>query len=364
LFIIIEALFDKKQRKCFLDIDEIRPIKWQTEKLFLLDQRSIPENNNYVECSSCDDVVDSIKNMIVRGAPAIGVAGAYAMVLSWINSHGESQNERQKIFLLDAEKVRLARPTAVNLQWAVNTMVETFKKVKSECVKTSLEHAAVAMHREDLLGNYKMGDLGSEFLESDSKVMTHCNAGAFATTGYGTALGVIKSGWSKKFIKHVFITETRPWLQGSRLTATELRSENISHSIIVDSAAASVMKSEKIDWIIIGADRIAKNGDVANKIGSYSLAVLANFHRAKFMVVAPTSSIDSNCDDGATVPIEYRDGKELLRPSDRDKESLNFCINPVFDITPAALIDVLVTENGAIRNPDQRKIAALLKYRC
>jgi len=254
-----------------------------------------------------------------------------------------------------------SRPTAVNLGWAVDRMRARLERVQGDPVAPLLEEAS-AIFREDLQANRRMGELGAALIDSDSGVLTHCNAGALATAGYGTALGVIRSAFQLGKVKHVYADETRPWLQGARLTAWELIQDRIPVSLIADSAATYAMAQGKVQWVIVGADRVAANGDVANKIGTCGLAVSARHHGVAFMVVAPTSTIDRNCPGGASIPIENRSGEELFSLAGvRVAANGAQAWNPVFDVTPAALVDVLVTEKGVVRQPDAAKIAALFE---
>lgn len=317
----------------------VSAIEWRGTTLALLDQRLLPGEEAWLDCVSAAQVADAIRDMVVRGAPAIGIAAAYGLVL-------DAQAGRD----LEAAYAVLAasRPTAVNLHWALQRM---------RAVELSnYEAEARAIHAEDLQQNLRMGELGAALLGDDVAVLTHCNTGALATGGYGTALGVIRSGHAKGQLRAVYAGETRPWLQGARLTAWELLREGIEARLIADSAAASLMRAGNIDWVIVGADRIAANGDVANKIGTYSLAVLARHHNVKFMVVAPTGTIDMQALSGADIPIEEREQAELLVAAPQGAAAYN----PVFDITPASLVDFIVTEQGVVADPDAEKMVALM----
>lgn len=339
----------------------MEPIKWLDDRLILLDQRRLPNVVEYLACRTSGDVFEAIRNMIVRGAPAIGVAAAYGMVLAAKEAEGKSLGDQKAHLFSRAEILRGARPTAVNLDWAIKKMIHVVESVSSTELKQELEVAATQIHSKDLDANYKMGAAGADLIGADSGVLTHCNAGALATTGYGTALGVIRNGHKKGSITRIFATETRPWFQGSRLTTTELAEDGIGVTLITDGAAAFLFQSGEIDWVVVGADRIAMNGDVANKIGTYSLAVLAKYHKVRFMVVAPTSTIDAKAPDGSAIPIEYRSGEEITKFGQNwlakpETEALN----PVFDITPAKLVDVLVTEKGVVLKPKEKKIRPLI----
>ena len=325
----------------------------------LLDQRLLPHRLEYVRCASVVQVIDAIQTMVVRGAPAIGIAAAYGVVLaagSAFDEHGEGWRD---VINVDLVALKNSRPTAVNLAWAIESMIDVFPLTGEDPRLRLLQHAQ-RLHREDVAANEAIGDHGALYLRADAQVITHCNAGALATAGYGTALGVIRSAWSQDKLRHVYATETRPWLQGARLTAWELHEDGIPVTLIVDSAAAQLMREGNIACVITGADRIAANGDVANKIGTYSLALCARAHGVRFMVAAPLSTIDLATSDGDSIPLEQRDHKELLSYHGRPTAPAGVrAYNPVFDVTPADLIDVLVTEIGTVEKPDQASIAGL-----
>ncbi len=341
--------------------DSIRPVEWQDGALRLIDQRLLPGRTDYVICRNAAEVARAIANMTVRGAPAIGVAAAYGVVLAARDRYGENPGNWRQTVIADLKLLAAARPTAVNLGWAVDRMQRKLERLKEDPVPPLLDEAN-AIFREDLEANRRMGELGAALIDASAGVLTHCNAGALATAGYGTALGVIRSAFQAGKVKHVYADETRPWLQGARLTAWELIQERIPVSLIADGAATYAMAQGKVQWVIVGADRVAANGDVANKIGTYGLAVSARHHGVNFMVVAPTSTIDRNCPDGASIPIENRHADELLSVGEmRVAASGAEAWNPVFDVTPAALVDVLVTERGVVQRPDAKKIAALFQ---
>jgi methylthioribose-1-phosphate isomerase len=259
----------------------------------------------------------------------------------------------------DIQLLAASRPTAVNLFWALDKMRQQFD-LPTEDPIPGLTKMAEQIHADDLAANLAMGERGADILGDAKAVLTHCNAGALATGGYGTALGVIRSAYQRGHLKNVYADETRPWLQGARLTVWELAQDGIPATLIADSAAAWLMKSGKIDWIIVGADRITANGDVANKIGTYSLAVLAKQHGVKVMVAAPSSTFDFNLDSGDHIEIEERDPKELLADCYLSNDSLVNAWNPVFDVTPANLITAIVTERGAVMNPGQHGVRSLM----
>jgi methylthioribose-1-phosphate isomerase len=328
----------------------VRPITWDDAGLLrLLDQRLLPLQERYVECRTAAAVAKAIHEMVVRGAPAIGISAAYGLVIAALR--GDSYDKAEAV-------LAASRPTAVNLRWALQRMRGIWQKTpKAEALLAE----AKKIHLEDLAQNEKMGALGAALLPNPARVMTHCNTGSLATGGHGTALGVIRTAHAVGGISMVYCTETRPWLQGARLTAWELQHEKIPAKLIADGAATHLMNREKVDWVIVGADRIAANGDTANKIGTYMLAVAARQHGLKFMVVAPTSTFDLACPDGAAIPIEDRGARELteLRGQLIAPEGME-ALNPVFDITPAALIDVIVCERGVIQPVSEATIRAVV----
>ncbi|MDP6184521.1 MAG: S-methyl-5-thioribose-1-phosphate isomerase [Gammaproteobacteria bacterium] len=338
----------------------VRTLFWDDGALMLIDQRVLPHEFVYLRCTTVEQVIDAIKSMVVRGAPAIGIAAAYGTVLAAGAAFEEKADGWREAVAPDLEALRASRPTAVNLGWAIDSMVRQFPVAGVDPRSQLLAHARL-LEDEDVAANVAMGETGAKYLGSGSRVITHCNAGALATAGYGTALGVIRSAWRQEKLKEVFATETRPWLQGARLTAWELREDDIPVTLIADSAAAQLMRAGDIGWVITGADRVAANGDVANKIGTYSLAVCARAHGVRFMVAAPLSTVDPSTPDGTAIPIEQRDGAELLGYQNcRAAPTGIAAYNPVFDVTPAELIDVLVTEKGAVEKPDTGSVARLL----
>ena len=305
-----------------LDPEQIVRYEEDGPKVVLLDQRRLPDEEVELECSSVAEVVDAIRTLAIRGAPAIGVTAAYALALA--AERGED---------LDGAAAALAasRPTAVNLVWAL-------EQLRDE----PTPERARALHMEEVERCRAMAAHAAQLFSPGTRALTHCNAGGLATGGYGSAVGALRAAWERGLIEHVWIDETRPLLQGSRLTAWELEAAGIPHAVIADSAAASLMAAGEVDCVVTGADRIAANGDTANKIGTYSLAVLASHHDIPFYVVAPTSTIDSNTPTGAEIPIEERSAGEL---------TTRFAArNPAFDVTPAVLITAIVTEHG-VRQP-------------
>lgn len=326
-----------------------------------MDQRLLPHQTRYLAINTCGEAARAIREMVVRGAPAIGVTAAYAVVLSvqqWMRVAPEQWRENVE---RDLNVLAAARPTAVNLAWAIRAMRAVISAASGQDPRPLLLARAQEIQTLDIAANKTMGRLGADLIKPGSSVLTHCNAGALATAGYGTALGVVRKGYAEGRIRQVFAGETRPWLQGARLTAWELIQEDIPVTVIPDAAAAHLMRKEQLDWVVVGADRIAANGDVANKIGTYSLAVNARAHGLKFMVVAPVSTIDLNTATGDEIPIEERAAEEVLSfAGARVAAAGASALNPVFDITPAALVDFLVTEKGVIEGPNREKIHRLL----
>jgi methylthioribose-1-phosphate isomerase len=314
----------------------------------LLDQRRLPFVETWLDCGSADDVAAAVRDLVVRGAPAIGIAAAWGVVLA----------ARQGADLdMAIARLRAARPTAVNLMWALDRM---HARIAAGAGVAALEREAQAIQAEDLAANRRMGELGAALIAPGSAVLTHCNTGSLATAGFGTALGVIRAGFAAGKIAHVYAGETRPWLQGARLTIWELLRDGIPAKLIADSAAAHLMKSGVLQWVIVGADRIAANGDTANKIGTYQLAIAARHHGVKFMVVAPSSTVDMQTATGDDIDIELRDPAELFAVGgQRTVVEGAQAWNPVFDVTPHELIDAIVTERGVIERPDRERLRAV-----
>ena len=336
-------------------------IVWRNDRLYLLDQRLLPAEERYHEYQGAAATADAIREMVVRGAPAIGITAAYGVVLGARQRFAEVGPRWKECIGEDLARLASSRPTAVNLFWAIERMRQRIAALDHGDPEAALLAEAQAIHRADLEANRRMGDLGAELIQGPTCVITHCNAGALATGGYGTALGVIRSAWKAGKLERVYADETRPWLQGARLTAWELHKDGIAVSLLADGAAASRMAQGGIGWIIVGSDRIAANGDVANKIGTYGLAVLARHHGVRFMVAAPTSTIDLATPCGAVIPIEERAPDEVLSCGGRRIGPVDVAArNPVFDVTPAALVDVIVTERGVIERPDETKLRALM----
>jgi methylthioribose-1-phosphate isomerase len=319
---------------------QVEPIRWRGDGLELLNQLLLPRKVEYVRCNTSHEVAESIRSMVVRGAPAIGVAAAFGMALA--KMHGDDLQ-------FAAMELKKSRPTAVNLAWAVDRMLRANGAV-SEAEK---------IFREDVEGNHRIGRFGSELLGARATVLTHCNAGALATAGYGTALGVIRSAVEQGKQIAVFADETRPYLQGARLTAWELHQEGIDVTLITDSMAGHFFQQKKFDAVIVGADRIAANGDTANKIGTYTVAVLANAHDVPFYVAAPFSTIDVATKTGDAIPIEERSASEVTDiGSTRIAPDGISVRHPAFDVTPARLITAIITDRGVLRPPYTSAIVA------
>ena len=338
-------------------------IVWQDNHLVLLDQRELPSDVCFIDCHEVAGVIHAIRDMVVRGAPAIGVTAAFGVVLAARVRYQQSPGSWRQDIEQDLQDMLLARPTAVNLRWAIEKMRNEISNLPDGDPELSLLSKAQTIHQEDILANKTLGDFGATLLTNESTVLTHCNAGALATGGYGTALGVIRSAYAQGKITAIYADETRPWFQGTRLTAWELLQDNIPVTLICDSAAASLMRQKKLAWVIVGADRVASNGDVANKIGTYSLAVMARQHNVKFMVAAPTSTIDMQIKSGDDIEIEERADYEITSLRDQPIGPDHAGVwNPVFDITPAEFVTALVTEKGVIKAPNSSKIEAIMKY--
>lgn len=333
----------------------VQTLEWTESGVRFIDQTRLPTEEAYVLCKSHEQVADAIRNMVVRGAPAIGVAAAMGIALGVKNSKAETVGELKLEFDKICDAMGKTRPTAVNLFWAIGRMREKFELLRVRPLaqlKQALIDEAKRMHAEDIAANQAMGRHGATLMPAAGGVLTHCNAGALATCGYGTALGVIRAAVEQGKKIHVYADETRPFLQGSRLTAWELMKDGIPITVISDNMAGSMMRQGKIGAIVVGADRIAANGDVANKIGTYTLAVLAKEHGIPFYVAAPFSTVDLHTPDGSRIPIEQRNPREVTHiagkqmvPDGTDVE------NPAFDVTPAKYVSAIVTEQGIARAP-------------
>jgi methylthioribose-1-phosphate isomerase len=343
------------------EYDRVRAVVWHEDALELLDQRLLPGEVCYRRLTAAADVAQAIRDMVVRGAPAIGIAAAYGVVLAARVRYAENPNRWRTLIGEDVALLAAARPTAVNLFWALRRMEDVIGGLDGDPVARLLIEA-LAIHQEDIAANRRMARLGVALLDERGAVLTHCNTGSLATGGYGTALGVIREGYAAGLIERVYADETRPWLQGARLTAWELVQDGIPVTLLADAAAAALMRGGGIGWAIVGADRIAANGDVANKIGTYHLAVAARHHGVRFMVVAPTSTVDVGVPDEAAIPIEQRAAEELLMLGGQTVAAAGAEVwNPSFDVTPAELVDALVTERGVVLAPNAEKIARLME---
>ncbi len=333
----------------------IQTLEWTKSGVRFIDQTKLPTEEVYVTCTTHQQVADVIRNMVVRGAPAIGVAAAMGIALGVKNSKAENGADLKKDFDQICETIRQTRPTAVNLFWAIRRMTEKFERIRIRPIaqiKQELIEESQRMHAEDIAANQAMGRHGATLMPASGGVLTHCNAGALATAGYGTALGVIRAAVEQGKKIHVYADETRPFLQGSRLTAWELMKDGIPTTVISDNMAGAMMQQGKIGAIVVGADRIAANGDVANKIGTYTVAVLAKEHGIPFYVAAPISTVDLATPDGSKIPIEQRDAKEVTHIAGKQMTPDGVQVeNPAFDVTPAKYVAAIITERGIARAP-------------
>ena len=336
----------------------IIPVKWSDEGVLMLDQRLLPTEEKWLTLKSFTEVADGIRDMVVRGAPAIGVSAAYGIALGAKNFVGTNAADLEEELDYICDVMSKTRPTAVNLFWAIDRMKRTFAKAKNDNksvseIKQILIDDAKAVHDEDIESQRLIAKFGGELLEDDSTVLTHCNAGALATGGvWGTALGVIRGAVDQGKKVSVYADETRPYLQGARLTAWELLQDDIPVTLITDNMSGHVMKKGKIHAVVVGSDRIAANGDVANKIGTYMVAVLARRHNIPFYVAAPLSTVDMNCPTGEEIPIEERNIREITHIQDIQLSPEGIDVsNYAFDVTPNDLVTAIITEKGVARAP-------------
>ncbi len=344
----------------------IQTLEWTNTGVVFIDQTKLPTEEVYVTCTTHQQVADVIRNMVVRGAPAIGVAAAMGIALGMKNSKADNDADLKKDFDQICEIIRQTRPTAVNLFWAIRRMQEKFERIRIKPIaqiKQDLVEESQRMHAEDIAANQAMGRHGATLMPSSGGVLTHCNAGALATAGYGTALGVIRAAVEAGKKIHVYADETRPFLQGSRLTAWELMKDGIPTTVISDNMAGVMMQQGKIGAIVVGADRIAANGDVANKIGTYTVAVLAKEHGIPFYVAAPISTVDLATPDGSKIPIEQRNASEVTHIAGKQMVPDGVEIeNPAFDVTPAKYVAAIITEKGIARAPYEQSLAQLANH--
>ena len=338
----------------------VRTIEWRSGRVVMLDQRLLPTREVYRVYTNPRDVAQAIKQMVVRGAPAIGVAAAMGIALGARTLHGEMTADFERL----CRTFAATRPTAVNLFWAIDRMRKVFTRNRHrspDTLRMLLEREALAVHDDDVATNRSLGRHGAALIEDGATVMTYCNAGALATAGYGTALGVIRAAIEEKKRIQVIACETRPFLQGARLTAWELKKDRIPVTLVTDNMVGHLMQRGRVSCVIVGTDRTAANGDVANKIGTYGVAVLAHRHSIPFYVAAPISSIDLACPSGDKIPIEERAPREVTHVFDRQIAPNGVrVVNPAFDITPAELVTAIVTERGVARQPLARSLARLV----
>jgi methylthioribose-1-phosphate isomerase len=341
----------------------IQTLEWTEQGVRFIDQTKLPTEETYVTCKTYEQVAEAIRTMVVRGAPAIGVAAAMGIALGAQNSKAETVGDLKRDLDQICDVIGKTRPTAVNLFWAIRRMREKFERVRIRPIaqiRRDLVEESQRMHAEDIAANQAMGRHGATLMPSEGGVLTHCNAGALATAGYGTALGVIRAAVEQGKKIHVYADETRPFLQGSRLTAWELMKDGIPTTVISDNMAGAMMKQGKIGAIVVGADRIAANGDVANKIGTYTVAVLAKENGIPFYVAAPISTVDLACPDGDRIPIEQRNPMEVTHIAGKQMTPNGVSIeNPAFDVTPAKYVAAIITERGLAREPYRESLERL-----
>lgn len=337
---------------------EIAPLKWRGERLYIIDQRLLPHRERWIEMKSDRDVYNAIKDMVIRGAPAIGIAAAFGFVLKIKNIRSRETTAIKRELYNSAMLLKSARPTAVNLRWAVDRIYnKTTKTLNNNSYSIELLYRiskaeALNILREDIRANRMIGNYGNRLVPRKASILTHCNAGALAVGGYGTAIGVIRSAFEAGKDITVFVDETRPYLQGARLTTFELKRLGIRHFLITDSMAGYFIHKGDIDLVITGADRIAKNGDTANKIGTYSLAVLAKENDVPFYIAAPSSTFDLSIESGDKIPIEERDEREVLEISNKPITAKGIRARHIgFDVTPGRYIRAIITEKGIIEPP-------------
>lgn len=345
---------------------ELQTVRWESGAVCLIDQTKLPHTQVYIRCTTVAEVAAAIRGMVVRGAPAIGVTAAYGMVLAAQQSSALDGTTLLEELRVPKDVLDAARPTAVNLRWATDRMLRCAQEhvaLDGDALKERLLAEAQAIHAEDLASCQAIGAYGAELLQDGARVLTHCNAGGLATAGYGTALAPLRTAHAQGKRLHVLVDETRPFLQGARLTAWELQQANIDQTLITDNMAGYFMQQGQVDCVIVGADRIAANGDVANKIGTYSLAVLARVHGIPFYVAAPISTVDAHTPDGSAIPIEQRSSDEVTHIAGKLLAPVGVAAaHPAFDVTPHILIDAIITEQGVIRPPYDIHLSRLLSH--
>jgi methylthioribose-1-phosphate isomerase len=341
----------------------LQPLKWNGSSLQLLDQLQLPERVEWIECKSVEEVAEAIETMKVRGAPAIGAAAAYGIAIGAQRGSQMAKPDFLSYINEVCERLARTRPTAVNLFWAINRMRELIEQNADMEVADLTElitREAQTIAQEDVAMNRRIGQNGLRFIPNNARILTHCNTGSLATAGYGTALGVIRAAHEAGKNVSVFADETRPYLQGSRLTAFELHQDKIPVTVITDSMAGHLMKEKQVDLVIVGADRITANGDTANKIGTYSLAVLAKYHGIPFFVAAPTSTLDYSLDSGEQIVIEQRSSEEVAVIGGKRMVPAGVpVLHPAFDVTPHELITAIITERGVVESPNRQRMAIL-----
>lgn len=341
----------------------VKTIEWQGDEVVMIDQRVLPLEETYIHHTTWQEVGDSIKTMVIRGAPAIGVATAMGMALAAMQSDASSQAELKRDLDKAAKGLFATRPTAYNLGWALEQQAKIYNEPgEVDEIRARLKVRSQEILDEDVAMCVAMGEHAAPLFPKGARILTHCNAGALATAGYGTALGVIRSVYKRDPSIHVFVDETRPFLQGARLTAWELQQEGIPCSLITDNMSGYFFKKGEIDAVVVGSDRIAGNGDVANKIGTYMVSVLAKEHGVPFYVAAPTSTVDLSLTDGSQIPIEERDPAEVTHCGSRQIAPTGIGVrNPAFDVTPNKNVAAIITEMGVHREPYTESLAAAKK---
>jgi len=345
----------------------IKPIWWKNGKVYILDQTKLPHKEKVVECKNYHKVKLCIQRMSIRGAPAIGIASAMGLALGARSIKARTTDEFFRKLETIAERFLHTRPTGANLFWAIERLLSLVRRNRRKSlkeIKYILEREAINMLKEDIRSNKRIGKNGLKLINKPANILTHCNTGSLATGGYGTALGVIRAAHSKGKINKVFVDETRPALQGARLTTWELLQDRIPAVLVTDNMAGHLMQKGAVDCVIVGADHIAANGDVVNKIGTYSLAVLAKYHNVPFYVAAPLSTVDIRTRKGEDIVIEERNPREVLEIQGKRIAPKNMAVfNPAFDLTPHILVSAIITERGLIRHPDRKKMVRFLKGR-